>query len=511
MDNIYTLYLIFAVLLTLAIARIQKRKDRFPPGPPGLPVVGNLFNSPKGHSWLAYQSWSTLYGSDIIHFKLFSNHVFVVSSSTVAKELFEKRSNIYSDRHQKVMVHELTGWDRNLALMSYSERWRTHRRHFHQYFRPDAVPAYHPCITTEVHKLLAAALDAPNDCIKHFRYMAGSATLNIVYAIETQPEDDPILIVAERGAQCLSEIVNAGSFLVDSVPALKYVPGWFPGAGWKKQAAVWREQVDALHFRPFEIAKAAYDSGNAKPCITTSLLDGLNKSADKKEYEQMVINVTALAYQAGTDTTVTSLTTLVLAMLFYPEVQAAARAEIDRVVGCDRLPELGDKESLPYITAVTKEVLRWHPALPLAVPHRTIEDDEYQGYFIPKGSLVIGNTWAILRDPSRYANPEMFNPSRFLTSEGTLDPDVPDPTEGFGYGRRICVGRHFAMDIMWLTVANVLAVFEINESVDAFGRVVKAREEYTTGLFSAPKDMKATFKPRSAAAVKLIRSVVAES
>lgn len=137
---------------------------------------------------------------------------------------------------------------------------------------------------------------------------------------------------------------------------------------------------------------------------------------------------------------------------------------------------------------------------------------------------------AILRDPSRYANPEMFNPSRFLTSEGTLDPDVPDPTEGFGYGRRICVGRHFAMDIMWLTVANVLAVFEVNESVDAFGRVVKAREEYTTGLFryviirhtlgslaeccewrSAPKDMKATFKPRSAAAVKLIRSVVAES
>lgn len=63
MDDIYTLYLIFAVLLTLAIARIQKRKNKFPPGPPGLPVVGNLFNSPKGHSWLAYQSWSTLYGT----------------------------------------------------------------------------------------------------------------------------------------------------------------------------------------------------------------------------------------------------------------------------------------------------------------------------------------------------------------------------------------------------------------------------------------------------------------
>lgn len=116
MDSIYTLYLIFAVLLTLAIAR--RRKDRFPPGPPGLPIVGNLFYSPKIHTWVDYQSWSTLYGtqrpayrtleyhshasptgSDIIHFKLFWSHVFVVSSSAVAKELFEKRSNIYSDRY----------------------------------------------------------------------------------------------------------------------------------------------------------------------------------------------------------------------------------------------------------------------------------------------------------------------------------------------------------------------------------------------------------------------------
>ena len=90
---------------------------------------------------------------------------------------------------------------------------------------------------------------------------------------------------------------------------------------------------------------------------------------------------------------------------------------------------------------------------------------------------------AILRDPTRYANPDMFDPSRFLTSEGALDPEVPDPIEGFGYGRRLCAGRHFAKDIMWLAIANMLAVFEINESVDASGRVIKAKEEYTKGLF----------------------------
>ena len=120
---------------------------------------------------------------------------------------------------------------------------------------------------------------------------------------------------------------------------------------------------------------------------------------------------------------------------------------------------------------------------PAAVPHKTSTDDEYDGYFIPKGTIIVGNSWAILRDEKRYPNPEVFDPTRFLTKDGKLNPDVPDPTEAFGFGRRICAGRYFADHVLWLTIANVLSVFHIEEPLDAQGRVIKAKEDYTTGMF----------------------------
>jgi len=82
-------------------------------------------------------------------------------------------------------------------------------------------------------------------------------------------------------------------------------------------------------------------------------------------------------------------------MLLNPEVQAKAQEELDRVVGPNRLPEFSDQPDLPYIHAVCKEVLRWHPAAPLGVPHSNIRDDEYRGMLIAKGSTVMPNLWCV--------------------------------------------------------------------------------------------------------------------
>lgn len=82
-----------------------------------------------------------------------------------------------------------------------------------------------------------------------------------------------------------------------------------------------------------------------------------------------------------------------LAMASYPDVQLKAQAELDAVVGTGRLPEFDDQEALPYVNALVKELLRWRSVVPAGVPHRSMEDDEYRGYFIPKGSIVIANIW----------------------------------------------------------------------------------------------------------------------
>ena len=89
---------------------------------------------------------------------------------------------------------------------------------------------------------------------------------------------------------------------------------------------------------------------------------------------------------------------------------------------------------------------------------------------------------AILHDEERYPNPEAFDPARFLDDEGGLRKDVLDPMEAFGYGRRICPGRYFALDFIWLAMANILAAYTIDKPIDELGNVVEPTGEYVPGV-----------------------------
>ena len=80
-------------------------------------------------------------------------------------------------------------------------------------------------------------------------------------------------------------------------------------------------------------------------------------------------------------------------MTVYPEVQNTAQDEIDRIVGQSRLPTVADRVNLPYVEATLKELLRWNPVAPMSLPHMSSEDDTYEGYFIPKGSMLLPNIW----------------------------------------------------------------------------------------------------------------------
>lgn len=96
---------------------------------------------------------------------------------------------------------------------------------------------------------------------------------------------------------------------------------------------------------------------------------------------------------AGSDTTAATIASFVLAMTIHPEIQKKAQEELDRVIGPDRLPTWEDRSQLPYIDAILKETLRWNAATPLGVPHAVIQDDVYEGMFIPGGATVIPNVW----------------------------------------------------------------------------------------------------------------------
>lgn len=101
---------------------------------------------------------------------------------------------------------------------------------------------------------------------------------------------------------------------------------------------------------------------------------------------------------------------------------------------------------------------------------------------VEKKIHTFSNSRAILHDENRYPNAEAFDPRRFLTADGLLNTDTPDTTETFGYSRRICPGRYFAMDMLWLTAANILAVFTIEKPVDENGQIIEPNGEFTSGM-----------------------------
>ena len=189
--------------------------------------------------------------------------------------------------------------------------------------------------------------------------------------------------------------------------------------------------------------------------------------------------------------------------MLLPDIQKKAQEEIDMVVGTDRLPSFEDRASLPYVDAIVKEVFRWHPILPMLFPHVSSSDDIYNGMFIPKGTLLIPNVWLFLHDEANYKEPALFNPERYLGPEPEMDPR----TMCFGFGRRICAGRELADKSVFLTIAMVLATFNIRKPIGADGHVIEPTPSFTTGVISKPNDFECDIKPRSAKAEHLIRTV----
>ncbi|KAL4262069.1 cytochrome P450 family protein [Pleurotus pulmonarius] len=131
-------------------------------------------------------------------------------------------------------------------------------------------------------------------------------------------------------------------------------------------------------------------------------------------------------------------------------------------------------------------------------------DDEYKGYFLPKGSTVFANIWAHLRDEKYYPDPDTFNPERFL-KDGEIDPKTLDPMPNFGVGRRMCAGRFFAMDSLSISMASTLFCFNITKAKDVEGRDIESEIQWTSGFSRQIIPFECSITPRSLEAVKLIR------
>ncbi|TEB31966.1 cytochrome P450, partial [Coprinellus micaceus] len=281
---------------------------------------------------------------------------------------------------------------------------------------------------------------------------------------------DPYIETSEEAVNSVITVGVPGTFLVDSVPLLKHVPAWFPGASFQRKAHRWHDLARRMLEMPCAEAKRNIDAGTSMHSVVVENLERIRTGRNNEaQAEEAVQNVSGTFYGTASDTTMSTVASCILGLLKNPHILRKAQAELDLVIKAGHLPDLEDQSSLPYTTVIGKEALRWSDVVPIGkahllslptIPHLSSAEGEYKGYQIPAGALVIGNAWPMLHDESVYEDPFEFSPDCFIDrATGKLD----FRHACWSFGRRICPGRYVAFSAVWLAIVSLIYVFDLEK------------------------------------------------
>ncbi|KAH9053950.1 cytochrome P450 [Lactarius deliciosus] len=478
--------------------RAHRRRRGFPypraPGPPPLPVIGILLDVPKLSPWLAYAKMSKKYG-DVICLQVLGQVVVVLCSPTTIKDLLEKRGEVYADR-TAFPISEILGIDWLLPISRMGKYWRESRKLLDRSLRPGAAALDRRLIEEKTCVFLGQLLATPKAYREHLSLL-GMLVMCLTYGYDLNDDDDMIVPPKRVGdIRVLKQFLLPGAALVNHFPFLRRLPSWVPWFKYEPLAGECRALARRMKNEPMDFVRNSMREGTAVPSLATEFLQEVDLPSGLERQHAV----------QGIEDTVIAMSSLFLALVLYPEVQRRAQAELDSVISRDRLPTYGDKLRLPYIEAMSKELMRWHMVTPLGVPHSLTDDDLYKGYFIPKGLLIYR---AVLHDPGLYPDPEAFNPDRFLDEDGTFCDD-PMISLAFGAGRRICPGRHLVDATVFIVTASVLSVFNVTRAKDKNGNEIPVAapplETVLPDIAISVPEFECSITPRDKVAEDLMRA-----
>ncbi|XP_029452614.1 cytochrome P450 2U1-like [Rhinatrema bivittatum] len=469
-----------------------------PPGPRPWPILGNFLFLllpglvGKGSSLesrrrtflfphIVLNDLAQIYGNV---FSLFigSRLLVILSNFETVKEALVTHADVFSDRPNLAMVIHVTQ-QKGIVFAPYGSVWRQQRKFSHSALRHFGLGQ----LSLEA-KVIEEFKYVKEEMLKHGRGsvnpfpIISNAVSNIICSISFGKrfdyEDKEFKTTLKLMSRGLELGMNSCAILINLCSWLYYLP-----VGPFKELGHAITEIRSFLKRIIAEHKDTLTAGNPRDFIDMYLLHvedekAMNKSSFNDEYLLYIISD---LFVAGTDTTTNTILWSLLYMSLYPDVQEKVQAEIDAVIGRDRPPSLTDKALMPFTEATIMEVQRMTTVVPLSVPHMASETTVFQGYTIPKGSVIIPNLWSVHRDPKIWENPDDFYPDRFLDGTGHIlkkEAFIP-----FGIGRRVCMGEQLAKMELFLMFANLLQSFTFALSDETSKPSLKGRFGLTLAPF----------------------------
>lgn len=497
---------IVSILVLLIISRLTSRKKApLPPGPRGYPLIGHLRAVAEDKHKYWYKVGQE-YGP-LASVKVGPLTLIIINSHDVAQDLIVKRFANYSGRARLPFVEildESDAWESKLTLTrQYGPQYKLHRRMLESGMTGAYAPRFHGLMEIETCQLLNDLLNdktarttgmSSELLFKHIERVQTSFVIGGTYGFRTPHRLDPNLVSILKSSHD-SNAIAVSQTLLNFFPSLKSLPKML--SPYQKAAAKVRQytvpwvhghMITALERPGWNLAKQSYAIG-------------MKEGSTPREVE---VNLETNVY-GGIETSPRELMWVIVAAITQRAAVRKAQAQLDEVVGPDRLPNFIDRPKLTYVDAFLRETMRWRPIMADSIPHRIEKDDMYNGFLIPANALIMPNSWGINRDTKYFGDDvEEFVPERWFTDRDAKKNDLRNdlPTPVFGYGRRTCAGKRVAEDGMYMQMARLLWAFDF---VEAEGAPVDPTAELRHTFTVPPAPFKVKFMPRT----PNIREVVA--
>lgn len=453
--------IISAIIFFFLLNVWRKTYSRLPPGPPGWPILGNLFqlgNNP--HETMFHLA--TKYGP-LMCLSLGMKTTVVVSSPAMAKEVLKTHDHIFAGRTVIQAVKTLSFDKSSLVWAQYGSHWRLLRRISHtelfsvqklealQYLRRDQV-------FRTIQQILQESMQGKSVNIADTMLNSAANLLgNMIFGKD----------IFDHQSQAFRDFKDS-AWEVATTAGAPNLADYFPFLRWLDPQGVARHMTFYLgrelgiieKFIAGRLARKGKtkDGSHGPEDLLDALLDMRSDEFTLADVKCYLMDI----FGPGSDATAKTMEWAMAELICNPEKMKRVQAELDEVIGRNRRVDESDTDRLPYLRAVVKEVLRLHPAAPLLVPHRADSSCEIGGFVIPKHSEVIVNMWAIGRDPETWNEPSKFVPERFMDGKmKSVDYQGQDfELIPFGAGRRMCVGQPLASRMIHLVVASLLHSFD---------------------------------------------------